>query len=337
MTNHSLRPDQIRISSRVVSPSLRLIVIIGTVLMSAVLAVGQEKTCVEQLRELKLEILPGKVATHFSPGSRERAVELKALLERAANFYKSSLGLEPEVTLAAIGPKEWPLLLTKPYGLPTMRTGPCSRFGSNGPPQYLAIVPATVGGPIYKDWIAMKGSLSPKTIEKLRRAGMSYEQAGEFLLDFVALHELGHAYAQAMGIHTVSSFFAEFITDYMVYAFMRSTPERMDKKLMLVINANIEGITPIHANIDKFEKFQSREHPPTEAWYNSSFTVLAEKVYRSRDKTFLRNVQKAFANERYQSIDNDEILRRLDKIHPGFIKWSSGLASTAKPAVSSQR
>src|SRR5688572_22905996 len=118
-------------------------------------AVAQEKTCLEQLKDLRLESLTGKVPTHFSPEQRKRASEMKALLEEAGAFYERSLGLTPVVTLAALGPQEWPLLLDRPYGLPTMRTGPCKRGGgTTSPPQYLAIMPITAGGPIYDGWIA---------------------------------------------------------------------------------------------------------------------------------------------------------------------------------------
>jgi hypothetical protein len=289
-------------------------------------ALAQEKTCLEQLKDLRLESLPGKVQTHFSPGQRIRASEMKALLEEAGAFYERSLGLTPVVTLAALAPQEWPLLLDRPYGLPTMRTGPCKRGGStNLPPQYLAIMPITAGGPIYDGWISLKGSLSPETIKKLKKSGITFEQAGRVFVDFVALHELGHAYAHAMGINTVSSFFAEFTANYFAYAFLRSTKERLDKRTMLVLNANLEGITPIHASLDKFEKFQSREHPPTEAWYNSAFTVKAAEVYEARGFAFLREVRDAFAGEKYLSITNEEILRRLEKIQPGFVEWAQHL------------
>ena len=288
-------------------------------------ASAQIVTCREQLRGLKLEVLPGRVETHFSAGYRERAVRMQNLLQRGAQFYERSLKLTPTVTLAALGPDDWPKILDKPYGLPTLRTGPCRRGAYDGPPHYVAIMPVTAGGPIYNDWLAMKTSLSPKTLGKLKNLGLTYEEGGQALLDFVALHELGHAYAHALGIETVSGFLAEFTGNYFAYAFMRSTKDRMDKRIMTVLRANIEGIKPIHASIDKFEKFQSREDPPTEAWYNSVFTVKAEEIYDKKGFPFIIRVRDAFKGEKYGSITNDEILRRLETIQPGFVEWSKNL------------
>ncbi len=286
---------------------------------------GQIVTCREQLLGLNLERLPAPVETHYSAGHRDRAVAMQRLLRDAARFYERSLKLTPAVTVAALGPDDWPKLLDKPYGLPTLRTGLCRRGTYTGPPQYVAIMPVTAGGPIYTDWLGMKDSLSQKTIQKLKKVDLSFEDGGQTLLDFVALHELGHAYAHALGIETVSSFFAEFTANYFAYAFMRSTRERLDKKAMAVLNANIEGITPIHASLDKFETFQSRQHPPTEAWYNSVFTVKAQEVYDRRGMDFIVRVRDAFKGEKYGTIKNDEILSRLEKIEPGFVAWSNNL------------
>lgn len=307
---------------RIVFP---LMTVLSLLLLSVVAAGQQQQSCLQQLQGLKLEILSGTVNTHYSPGQRERALKMKTLLEEAGSFYSRSLDLKPVVTLAALGPAEWPAMLDKPYGLPTLRMGPCRRGPIVGPPQYVAVMPITAGGPLYNDWIAMKGSLTPGTLKKFKKLGMTHEQGGQIMLDFVALHELGHAYAHAMGIETVSGFLAEFTADYFAYAFLRSTKDRLDKRTMAVLTANTESITPIHASLDKFETFQSREHPPTEAWYNSTFTVKAAEIYDAKGWAFMREVRDAFANEKYQSINNDEILKRLDRIQPGFIAWSNSL------------
>ena len=323
--NYSVRRRQYRVKG------FSLIKLAALFVLLTQCALAQEKSCLEQLKDLRLESLVGKVTTHYSPGQRKRASEMKVLLEEASSFYERSLGLTPVVTLAALAPAEWPFLLDKPYGLPTLRTGPCRRGGIwNAPKQYLAIMPVTLSGPLYDDWIALKASLSPETMKKLKKSGITFEQGGQVLVDFVALHELGHAYHHAMGIDNVSSFFAEFMGNYFAYAFLRSTKERLDKSTMLVLNANLEGITPIHASLDKFEKFQSREHPPTEAWYNSAFTVKVAEVYEKKGFAFLREVRDAFGGEKYLSINNEEILRRLEKIQPGFVKWSQNLPRLAE-------
>jgi hypothetical protein len=294
---------------------------------------AQVVTCRDQLRALGLATLPGPIETHYSEGYRDRAVAMQALLRDAAKFYERSLKLTPAVTLAALGPDDWPKLLDKPYGLPTLRTGLCRRGAYTGPPQYVAIMPVTAGGPIYTDWLAMKTSLSPEAMRRLKKAGLSFEEGGQTMLDFVALHELGHAYAHALGIETVSSFFAEFTGNYLAYAFLKSTPGRLDKKAMAVLRTNVEGITPIHASIDKFESFQSREHPPTEAWYNSVFTLKAQEVYDRRGLDFILKVRDAFTGEKYGTIKTDEILRRLERIEPGFVTWSNSLQRGVRTAA----
>nr|MBA3769752.1 hypothetical protein [Blastocatellia bacterium] len=53
-------------------------------------------------------------------------------------------------------------------------------------------------------------------------------------------------------------------------------------------------------------------------------------VYEKKGFAFLREVRDAFAGEKYLSINNEEILRRLEKIQPGFMKWSQNLPRLAE-------
>jgi hypothetical protein len=114
-------------------------------------SVAQSKYCVDEIKDLKLPLLPGKIAIYYSAGHEKRAQELKMLLERAAKFYEDSLGIKVDLTLAAVAPKEWVQLLDKPYGLPTMKYWACRRGGGTFPePRYAAIMPASMDGPLYK-------------------------------------------------------------------------------------------------------------------------------------------------------------------------------------------
>lgn len=295
------------------------------VLVIPAVLLAEDKSCVEQVKEMTLGSLPGVVPTYFSYGHETRARELQTLLQRASAHYQKTLAINPTVTLAALSQTDWPAVLDKPYGLPTMRSGPCRRGkgGAAMPPQYLAILAVTSDGPIYQDWLKLEAKLSAHTKRKLKKEKLTFSAGGKVLLDFVALHELGHAYAQAMGINPLSSFFAEFMGNYIAWSFLDAAPGRLGEKTILVLRANVEGITPIHSSLDRFETFRSSEDPPTEAWYNSAFTIKAAEVYERRGVGFLREVAKAFQGEEYGRITNEEILRRLEKIDPGFIAWAA--------------
>ncbi len=171
----------------------------------------------------------------------------------------------------------------------------------------------------------MKDSLSRKTIKNLKKNKVPFEQGGKILVDFVGLHEVGHAYAHAFGINSYVNFFSEFITNYLAYAFLRSTSERLDKKTIAVLAANVDGITPVHASLIKWEKFRSSEHPPTEAWYNSLISLKAKEIYDQRGFEFLRAVRKAFP-EPEGTLNTETILARLETIHPGILKWSESIS-----------
>jgi hypothetical protein len=291
---------------------------------------AQSKYCVDEIKDLELHSIPGEILTYYSEGKENRALELKTLLERASTMLGDSLNLEIKLTLAALNVKEWAQVIDKPYGLPTLRTGACKRGGGSFPePRYVAILPGGIDGALYNGWIALEDSISTKTLQKLKEAGVGFEQGGKIMIDFVALHELGHAYHLKFGIKNYVNFFAEFMADYIAYAFLRSTEERLDKKVLAVLSANIESITPVHSSFIEWENFQSREHPPTEAWYNSVVTLKAAEIYEQRGFEFLHAIRIAFPEGEGQ-LKTETILARMDAIHPGILKWSNNISELVR-------
>ena len=291
---------------------------------------AQSKYCVDEIKDLKLQSIPGRIQTYYSKGMEKRASELKTLLERASVPLDDSLNLEINLILAALGPREWAQVLDKTYGLPTLRTGACKKGGGSFPEsKYVAIVPGGIDGPLYNDWMALKDSLSRETLQKLKEAGLDFEPGGKLMIDFVALHELGHAYHLKFGIKNYVNFFSEFMANYVAYAFLRCTEERLDKKVLAVLSANVETITPLHSSFMTWENFRSSEHPPTEAWYNSVVTLKAAEIYEQRGFEFLYAIRKAFP-EAEGELNTENIIVRMDMVHPGILKWSEGISELVK-------
>ena len=314
---------------QVYNPKLHLI---NFLLLFACSSTGlaQGKYCVDEIKEMNLPHLPGKVHTYYSPGQENRATELQSLLQRASKVFEDSLKVKVDLVLAALDAKTWGGLMDKPYGLPTMRTGACKRGGGSFPEsRYAAIMPGGIDGPIYTSWIELKDTLPLSALRKLKAAGIGIEQGGKLLIDFVALHELGHAYAHKFGLNFYVQFFAEFMADYLAYAFLRSTDERLDKQIMAVLAANVETIIPVHSSFNKYEVFRSSEHPPTETWYNSIITLKAAEIYDQRGFEFLYAVQKEFT-EKEGELKTDNIIARLEKIHPGILSWSNNISGSVK-------
>ncbi len=291
---------------------------------------AQDRYCVDDIKDLKLASLPGKIVTYYSPGQQARATELKQFLERAAHFLEDSLKVEINFTMATLAPKEWNSLLDRPYGLPTVRPGACKRGPSSlTEPRYAAIMPAALNGPVYDAWIALKDSLSPSALQKLNSAGLTFEQGGKVLLDFVGLHELGHVYANAFGIKYYVNVFAALMADYLAYAWLRSTNERLDKQVISVLLGNIDGITPVHSSFTRYEGFRSSEHPPTEAWYNSMITLKAAEIYEQRGFEFLHAGRNAFT-EAEGKLNTETIIARLETIHPGILNWTQNISHSVR-------
>jgi hypothetical protein len=285
---------------------------------------------VDEIKELHLPSLPGKITAYYSIGQEMRANEIKILLERASKVFEDSLGVKIDVTIATLDVKDWSGLMDRPYGLPSLRSGTCKRSSHRFPEaRYAAVLPGTVGGLVYDGWMNLEDSLSSGALRKLKEAGLQFSQGGEILLDFVGLHELAHAYAHAFGINFYVNFFAELIADYLSYAFLRSTSERLDHKVLAVLSANIDGIRPVHASFKAYESFRSSEHPQTEAWYNSVLTLKAAEIFEQRGFEFLRAVKKNFT-EAEGMLKTEAIIQRLETIHPGILQWSQQIGYLAR-------
>jgi hypothetical protein len=141
----------------------------------------QNKYCADEIKDMNLPFLPGKINTWYSAGVEKRATELKGFLERASKLFEDSLKVKIDLTMAVLAPKEWEVLMDKPYGLPTMRRGTCKRSNEKFPkPLYAAILPGAVDGPVYDGWMQLKYSLSPATIQKLKKEGIAFEQGGKY-------------------------------------------------------------------------------------------------------------------------------------------------------------
>lgn len=99
----------------------RLNIIATFILAINVSAAAQGKYCADEIKDMKLPFLPGKINTYYSAGVEKRANELKIFLERAPKLFEDSLKVKIDLTMAVLAPKEWEALMDKPYGLPTMR------------------------------------------------------------------------------------------------------------------------------------------------------------------------------------------------------------------------
>lgn len=299
-------------------------------LFSFITVKGQGKYCVDEIRSLNLDSAKGSINTYYSKTAGIRALELRQLLQRAAIPMGDSLGVKLDLSLALLDKEQWKQVMDKTYGLPTVRSGACKRGGGSfTKPRYIAIMPAAINGAAVDSWNILRDSLSSLSTKRLKDAGLTFEQGGKVLLDFIAIHELGHAYAMEFGIKNYVNLFAELMANYMAYAFLRSTEERLDKKVMAVLQTNIETIRPIHKSFLQWEKFRSSEHPPTEAWYNSIVTMKAAEIFEMRGYEFLHAVRKAFP-EQEGELNTETILKRLDTIYPGILQWAERIAKIGK-------
>jgi hypothetical protein len=83
----------------------RLNLIATFILAINVSAAAQSKYCADEIKDMNLPFLPGKINTWYSTGAEKKATELKGLLERASKLFEDSLKVKIDLTMAVLAPK----------------------------------------------------------------------------------------------------------------------------------------------------------------------------------------------------------------------------------------
>jgi hypothetical protein len=158
-----------------------------------------------------------RIAVHFAPEHRERALRLRALVEEAMAFYADSLAVRAPLTLAVLTREQWERTISwpQPYGIP----------GVAGEPP-VAFLPATDDNLAADDALALRADVSPAARRMIEAHGRSYEEGARRYVDLVGLHELGHTYTRALGIRPSHLWLNELLATYVAHAFLeRRHPE----------------------------------------------------------------------------------------------------------------
>jgi hypothetical protein len=278
---------------------------------------AQEATPLEQVRGLNLPTLSGKIPVYYSEGYDARARSLQAMLTRAAAFYERTLGLDAELVLAVLTADPWKQVRSMPYGLPNVSSLP-----------HVVFLPATADGVVTADALSLKGYMTPATVARLESSGYTYEQAAVRLVDMIGLHELGHTYAVRLGIvpPRPTRWFSEFLATYFAYAYLHAEePPLATMFYIMAADLALQSPRPRYTSLADFESKYSEVGPKNYSWYQGRFLERVAQVHSVRGISFFNAVQKAFPASDGDTLPVNVVLRRLERISPGFLAWSADM------------
>jgi hypothetical protein len=145
------------------------------------------------------------------------------------------------------------------------------------------------------------------------------------MVDLIGLHELGHTYAVSLGLipPRPNKWFSEFMASYIAYAYLRAKrPKLATLFYVMAADLAVEGPRPKHTSLADFERLYAGVGPKNYGWYQGKFFQRVAQVYDAKGLSFIDKVLRAFPSSEGQTLPVDVVMRRLEKISPGFIDWS---------------
>jgi hypothetical protein len=255
---------------------------------------------------------------YYTEGHQEQALRLRALVEEAMRFYADSLGVQAPLSLAVLDRDHWGRIgVGQPYGLP----------GVGGTPP-VAFLPATDDNVAADDALSIRASVSPAALRLVEASGHSYEDGARRYVDLVGLHELGHTYNRAFGIHPGHRWLNELLASYAAYTFLRQRHPRQAQLWDGILQGYVDAVRPGHTSLEDFNRLYAGVGPQNYVWYQARFQEMVRSTYEAKGVGFLREVRAAFP-EGEPPASMDAALGRLERIHPGFRAWAAELSAMA--------
>ena len=255
----------------------------------------QQSNILEEIRQLRLLVLPGPTEVRYPPGGVKRAEGVQALLDDARAFFRLRFQQSPDLTIALLGPTEW------------------RAFNNNQPIAYTTMLPGVFGrNPAVMVLASETGSGLDALVQRVNpnaEAGLRYNV-------LVGLHELGHLYVTALALPVTESWFSEFLATYIAYGYLRDMrPEDADfwqatcQALYKELSHPITALEAVHTQVG-VENY---------VWYQSSLQLRVDELYRQRGWQFVDGLQK----ETEGSLGKGPQLRmNLERLAPGFATWA---------------
>ncbi|GAA6151577.1 hypothetical protein NBRC116587_09960 [Pseudoteredinibacter isoporae] len=262
--------------------------------------------------------------------NKQRAIEIRNLLEEAIQFYQTSLAIDHRIDVAVLNQADWKTLVNEriPYGMPHI-VGPKDR--------QVAVLPANDQGVVTVGAIHMKEYLPKEDANTLASYGMSFEEGASTYTDIIAIHELGHSYAQAYGIKPLSAWSGEFLASFFAYAFLQEKHPKLAKVFEIYayqLNVNAPG--PTDRSLLRLEKLYAGVGADDYVWYQGMFVHLVVELYKQKELDVLREFKSIFGGQSDRiagppKTESDEKIRlrldqefdRLSSISPFAKTWRS--------------
>lgn len=279
---------------------------------------GQERDRIQELKDLGLGEISGRIHTYYSEGFEDRARDLQHTLDAEAAFFHERLEVNLSTQLAVLNRDHWGETAgTLPYGILFVTESPAIVF-----------LPAESGGPVADDFRKLRPTeANPAWIGE---AGLSFDQAAGRMVDLIAFHEIGHVVHRALNVGESNSWFKEFFATYLSYCFLRQERPEMAGIWNGMMQLKAASTRPDYTTLADFEALVFGVGLENYIWYEAQFQVRAHEVYEAMGLGFVEHVSRVYPKDE-DSIEPHKLLERLEEAVPGFLDWARVFGNVPDP------
>jgi hypothetical protein len=162
-------------------------------------------------------------------------------------------------------------------------------------------------------------------VKRLEATGLPMEEGFRLAVDGIMYRELGHIYADAVGLPLRANWLSEFFADFLWMAYF--TDGSVDPRAVAYTDtwrAWRLSLNPTNTSLEDFDRlyFSVSNY----GWYQAQFEKRAEDVYKAQGLAFLQRARDVLPPTN-QPIAVDEALKRLEQVSPGFVEWAASLTA----------
>jgi hypothetical protein len=254
-----------------------------------------------KIKNLNLDKNNGSIISYYSKGFAVRANELSSMLQKSVPYFKDSLEVEEDYSLAVLDFDDLQKVSRVPYGLPSV----------SGPP-YVVIFPATSNHTLAE---VIGNAINGHGLEA--KYSSSKEELVNKFISFIGFHEIGHIYAKKKGLKFPNKWTFEFAATYLAYMFIDEYFPKESEIWMNISEILINELRPVYTHLEDFEKLYVQVGIENYAWYQVVFLARAKEIAEKSGFNFINKYQNAKITE------SDFALNDLEKLNSGFLKWSA--------------
>jgi hypothetical protein len=250
--------------------------------------------------------IEGLPATRASAGFTDRAADIQELVRDAHHYLTRGLGTDLSPEVLVLDPTDWLIAGDEapPYGIP---------YASDE--GWELVVPADPTHNFLVDIYAESGS----------------REAAERFADLIAVHELGHLHARAMGLSLPNGWLSEFVATYLACCFLAARRPADATLWFDLARRRTRGARPEHHALETLDELYFAVGPENYIWYQDTLSVMVEKVHPANGLDLVRQLGSAGLTE---DSDTRATLAAAEAIHPGFEAWGASLREGPAPAGS---